>query len=150
MKKERNQRKKKNVISGNQPKVNQQCQKMKNPVKNEDANVFGMHIYSDDINANETIDLNEVSKKTKILGLDCEMVGAGSKGQRSILARVSIVDQFGQVLYDKFVTTKHKVSSNLKSPIFWILPRGIYSSKVRILFPTPRQKVQIFFPTFFF
>ena len=35
--------------------------------------------------------------------MDCEMVGVGSDGQDSILARVSIVNQFGQCIYDTFV-----------------------------------------------
>ena len=35
--------------------------------------------------------------------MDCEMVGVGEDGEDSILARVSIVNQFGQCVYDKFV-----------------------------------------------
>jgi hypothetical protein len=30
---------------------------------------------------------------TKVLAMDCEMVGAGSDGKRSILARVSLVNK---------------------------------------------------------
>lgn len=42
--------------------------------------------------------------------MDCEMVGVGTTGQDSILARVSIVNHFGHVLYDKFVAPREKVT----------------------------------------
>lgn len=35
--------------------------------------------------------------------MDCEMVGVGDKGEEDMLARVSVVNQHGQCLYDKFV-----------------------------------------------
>ena len=41
--------------------------------------------------------------------MDCEMVGIGWKGEDSMLARVSIVNQFGHCLYDKFVRPREKV-----------------------------------------
>jgi len=40
---------------------------------------------------------------TKALALDCEMVGIGSDGKESALARISIVNQFGKCVYDKYV-----------------------------------------------
>ena len=46
---------------------------------------------------------------TRVVGMDCEMVGVGTAGQESILARVSIVNHFGHVLYDKFVAPREKV-----------------------------------------
>ncbi|KAJ2519559.1 3'-5' exonuclease [Coemansia sp. RSA 1939] len=39
----------------------------------------------------------------KFLAIDCEMVGAGFKGSRAILARVSIVNYYGHVVMDTFV-----------------------------------------------
>merc|ERR1719357_510238 len=47
---------------------------------------------------------------TKVLGLDCEMVGVGRDGTDSILARVSIVNHFGHCVYDKFVAPREKVT----------------------------------------
>lgn len=41
--------------------------------------------------------------------MDCEMVGVGMNGEDSILARVSIVNQYGKVLYDKFVKPTEEV-----------------------------------------
>ena len=38
-----------------------------------------------------------------IVSLDCEMVGCGIKGKHSALARCSIVDYTGNIIYDSFV-----------------------------------------------
>ncbi|XP_042218005.1 RNA exonuclease 4-like [Homarus americanus] len=46
---------------------------------------------------------------TKVIAMDCEMVGVGMNGQDSILARVSVVNHFGKVLYDKFVQPMEEV-----------------------------------------
>jgi RNA exonuclease 4 len=47
---------------------------------------------------------------TKILAMDCEMVGTGSDGMNSVLARVSIVNFFGHCLYDKYVKPIEEVT----------------------------------------
>lgn len=47
---------------------------------------------------------------TKVLGMDCEMVGVGREATDSVLARVSIVNHFGHCVYDKFVTPREKVT----------------------------------------
>ncbi|XP_057367484.1 uncharacterized protein LOC130688516 [Daphnia carinata] len=47
---------------------------------------------------------------TKVLALDCEMVGIGSDGKESALARVSIVNQHGECVYDKFVLPGEEVT----------------------------------------
>ncbi|XP_078678185.1 RNA exonuclease 4-like isoform X2 [Branchiostoma floridae x Branchiostoma belcheri] len=47
---------------------------------------------------------------TRAVGMDCEMVGTGHRGSKSALARVSIVNQFGKCVYDKFVKPKEKVT----------------------------------------
>ncbi|WFD34903.1 3'-5' exonuclease [Malassezia cuniculi] len=44
------------------------------------------------------------------VALDCEMVGVGYKGCRSALARVSIVNWYGYVVYDTFVKPKEPVT----------------------------------------
>ncbi|XP_075247416.1 uncharacterized protein LOC142340612 isoform X2 [Convolutriloba macropyga] len=44
-----------------------------------------------------------LKEPTKFVGLDCEMVGALNSGNFSLLARVSIVNSHGHLLYDKFV-----------------------------------------------
>lgn len=45
-----------------------------------------------------------------IVGMDCEMVGVGLSGKTSVLARCSIVDYDGNVLYDKHVRPVEKVT----------------------------------------
>lgn len=47
---------------------------------------------------------------TDIIGLDCEMVGVGEGGVDSILARVSIVNQHGHPVYDKYVKPTETVT----------------------------------------
>lgn len=47
---------------------------------------------------------------TKVLALDCEMVGGGVGGQLSLLARVSIVNASGDVVYDTFVSPTERIT----------------------------------------
>ncbi|KAL8612750.1 hypothetical protein ACOMHN_033749 [Nucella lapillus] len=53
---------------------------------------------------------NAVTHATKALAMDCEMVGIGKDGEESILARVSIVNQHGHCVYDKFVKPREIVT----------------------------------------
>lgn len=46
----------------------------------------------------------------RILAMDCEMVGVGASGKTSVLARCSIVDYDGNVVYDKHVRPVEKVT----------------------------------------
>ncbi|PAV82231.1 hypothetical protein WR25_21815 isoform B [Diploscapter pachys] len=46
---------------------------------------------------------NERGPPTSVLALDCEYVGAGNDGTIDILARVSIVNENGKIVYDKHV-----------------------------------------------
>eukprot|EP00126_Sphaerothecum_destruens_P015615 Sdes_comp9643_c0_seq2m1136 len=50
------------------------------------------------------------SGPTKYLAMDCEMVGVGPKGCRSVLARCSIVNVHGRVVYDKYVKPTEKIT----------------------------------------
>ncbi|KAL7646819.1 UNVERIFIED_CONTAM: hypothetical protein RMT77_002075 [Armadillidium vulgare] len=52
---------------------------------------------------------NSFTGFTKAVAIDCEMVGGGLNGEIDILARVSIVNQFGNVLYDKYVKPRELV-----------------------------------------
>ena len=42
--------------------------------------------------------------------MDCEMVGIGDDGKESMLARVSVVNQYGCCIYDKFVKPTERVT----------------------------------------
>ena len=45
-----------------------------------------------------------------VVALDCEMVGVGPKGKISVLARVSVVDYYGNSLFDCFVHVEERVT----------------------------------------
>lgn len=47
---------------------------------------------------------------TPIVALDCEMVGVGPEGRQDELARVSVVNYTGDVLYDTFVRPREPVT----------------------------------------
>ncbi|XP_053197248.1 RNA exonuclease 4 [Scomber japonicus] len=47
---------------------------------------------------------------TRAVAIDCEMVGVGPDGEDSILARVSLVNQFGKCIYDKYVKPTENVT----------------------------------------
>jgi len=47
---------------------------------------------------------------TKTVAMDCEMVGVGVGGTDSILARVSIVNEYGYLIYDTYVAPTEKVT----------------------------------------
>lgn len=46
---------------------------------------------------------------TKAVAIDCEMVGVGPR-KVSALARISMVNQFGHTIYDKFVLPEEKIT----------------------------------------
>ena len=46
----------------------------------------------------------------RCVSLDCEMVGTGATGDFSMLARCSIVNHHGNVLYDSYVAPMDKIT----------------------------------------
>ncbi|CAG9790477.1 unnamed protein product [Diatraea saccharalis] len=52
---------------------------------------------------------NNKNRVTKFIAMDCEMVGIGHDGNDHMLARVSLVNKFGDCLYDKFVKAREEV-----------------------------------------
>lgn len=46
----------------------------------------------------------------RCVSLDCEMVGTGRTGDFSMLARCSVVNHHGNVLYDSFVAPMDKIT----------------------------------------
>lgn len=57
-----------------------------------------------------TRSLGQERGATPVLALDCEMVGVGPDGKRSMLARVCMVNAEGNVLLDTFVAPVEKVT----------------------------------------
>lgn len=50
-------------------------------------------------------------RPAKIVAMDCEMVGTGREGHRSELARCSVLDYDGEVLYDQYIQPCHRVTN---------------------------------------
>ena len=65
----------------------------------------------------------------RVVAMDCEMVGVGLSGKTSVLARCSIVDYEGHVLYDKHVRPVERVTD------FRTHVSGIRSSSLRNAIP---------------
>jgi len=74
---------------------------------------------------------------TKVVALDCEMVGVGLNGRQHALARVSMVNDKGDVIYDTHVAVKEQVTDyrTFVSGIHW------YDIKDAPSFESVRQKV---------
>jgi len=108
------------ILVGNKDKDKKQ-DKSKDKVKSS-ADPEGDEVWFDDVDPvlldmakskdpeEALVKNNSFKGVTKILGMDCEMVGVGTDGVDSILARVSIVNHFGNPLYDKFVAPREKVT----------------------------------------
>ncbi|NXO68592.1 REXO4 exonuclease, partial [Phainopepla nitens] len=61
---------------------------------------------------------------TRAVAMDCEMVGVGPQGEGSIVARVSIVNQFGKCVYDKYVKPTEKVT-DYRTAVSGIRPQNL-------------------------
>ncbi|KAK9320094.1 ribonuclease H-like domain-containing protein [Lipomyces orientalis] len=61
--------------------------------------------------SNRPVEIDETKTAIgKYVSLDCEFVGVGYEGKRSVLARVSIVNFYGAVVLDEFVRPEEKVT----------------------------------------
>ena len=78
---------------------------------------------------------------TKAVGMDCEMVGVGFKGEESVLARVSIVNHFGHCVYDKYVKPREKVT-DYRTHVSGIRPADIADGKSS--FKVPVVSISLF------
>ncbi|XP_006863889.1 PREDICTED: RNA exonuclease 4 [Chrysochloris asiatica] len=61
---------------------------------------------------------------TRALALDCEMVGVGPKGEESVAARVSIVNQHGKCVYDKYIRPTERVT-DYRTAVSGIRPENL-------------------------
>jgi RNA exonuclease 4 len=62
--------------------------------------------------------------KTRYVALDCEMVGIGTDGKKSALARVSMVDWDGNVMLDTFVQVPTRVT-DFRTHVSGVEPKHI-------------------------
>ena len=51
-----------------------------------------------------------MEEQAKYVALDCEMVGVGMRGTKSSLARVTLVNWTGDVIYDEFIQQEEIVT----------------------------------------
>lgn len=65
---------------------------------------------------------------TKKIALDCEMVGVGFDGKQHMLARVSVVNSHGHVVYDSFVAPQEKVM-DYRTPVSGVTPSDLKNGK---------------------
>lgn len=72
---------------------------IQNVTKNAINNLNGVSIKNNE----------QKNKLTKFIAMDCEMVGIGYDGNDHMLARVSLVNKFGDCIYDKFVKPREEV-----------------------------------------
>ncbi|CAG8502208.1 5741_t:CDS:2 [Paraglomus occultum] len=80
---------------------------------------------STNASSSHTTDETNTGKLTKVgkyIAIDCEMVGVGFEGQRSALARVSIVNYNGVVIYDKYVRPIERIT-DFRTEISGITPK---------------------------
>ncbi|XP_011151066.1 RNA exonuclease 4 isoform X2 [Harpegnathos saltator] len=64
---------------------------------------------------------------TKQIAIDCEMVGIGD-GTESMVARVSIVNKYGDCMYDKYVKPREKVV-DYRTPVSGIRPEQLLNGE---------------------
>ncbi|CAK1554280.1 unnamed protein product [Leptosia nina] len=60
-------------------------------------------------NTSKDLQNDKNNKLTKFIAMDCEMVGIGYNGDDHMIARVSLVNKFGDCIYDKFVKAREEV-----------------------------------------
>lgn len=117
------------TVDKKDPEVKKTAEKPEIWFEIDDANLLehSKHDDDDDMNKGQTSNTGRTDKAaeetssesgkkeiptglTGIVGLDCEMVGVGEDGSDSILARVSIVNQHGHPVYDKYVKPTETVT----------------------------------------
>ncbi|KAH9802410.1 RNA exonuclease 4 [Citrus sinensis] len=80
--------------------------------------------------------INDDFSLTDVVAMDCEMVGI-SQGNKSALGRVSLVNKWGNLIYDEFVRPVERVV-DFRTRISGIRPRDLRKAKD---FPTVQKKV---------
>jgi RNA exonuclease 4 len=80
------------------------------------------------------------AKITKTVAMDCEMVGVGENGKDSILARVSLVNQYSEVIYDKHVIPTEKVT-DYRTRVSGIRPEDLKKTNNAIEFTQAQKAV---------
>mmetsp|Transcript_10513 Transcript_10513/g.14843 ORF Transcript_10513/g.14843 Transcript_10513/m.14843 type:complete len:322 (+) Transcript_10513:34-999(+) len=81
-------------------------------------------------------------EKERYVAIDCEMVGVGPYASRSALARVSIVNWYGDVVFDTFVKVEEKVT-DYRTFVSGVRPSDLISEHA-LPYEECREKVENF------
>ena len=73
------------------------------------------------------VQLCMTEEESRFVALDCEMVGIGEGGTQSALARVSLVDYYGHVILDTFVTIEEEIT-DYRTSVSGITPELLSAS----------------------
>ncbi|XP_059661474.1 uncharacterized protein LOC132307668 [Cornus florida] len=82
----------------------------------------------DDTLPNPLITTSSDFSLTDTIAMDCEMVGISSLGNKSALARVTMVNKWGNVVYDEYVRPLDRVV-DFRTEISGIRPRDLRKAK---------------------
>ncbi|CAL0310173.1 unnamed protein product [Lupinus luteus] len=82
---------------------------------------------SDDSEINPLAPVNDDSSVTDAVAMDCEMVGVG-EGNKSALGRVTLINKWGNVIYDEFVRPLERVV-DFRTFVSGIRPRDLRKAK---------------------
>ncbi|OIV92434.1 hypothetical protein TanjilG_25164 [Lupinus angustifolius] len=82
---------------------------------------------SDDSEINPLAPTNDDSSLTDAVAMDCEMVGVG-EGNKSALGRVTLINKWGNVIYDEFVRPLERVV-DFRTFVSGIRPRDLRKAK---------------------
>lgn len=83
---------------------------------------------SNDSSLNNNFKSRRGKKITKAVAMDCEMVGIGDDGEGNMLARVSLVNSYGDCIYDKYVKPREKVV-DYRTPVSGIRPEDLKTAE---------------------
>ncbi|KAM3320646.1 RNA exonuclease 4 isoform X2 [Capsicum chacoense] len=83
---------------------------------------------SGDARPNPLIPTSSDSSVTDVIAIDCEMVGVSYVGNRSALGRVTLVNQWGNVIYDEYVRPAERVV-DFRTKISGIRPQHLKKAK---------------------
>ncbi|OAY85136.1 RNA exonuclease 4 [Ananas comosus] len=68
------------------------------------------------------------SSLTKVVAMDCEMVGVSSQGNKSALGRVTLVNSYGNVVYNEYVRPVERIV-DFRTSISGIRPKHMKKAK---------------------
>ena len=98
------------AVSANWKQLQSEMASKRRKVEDEEPKTSKRKINPEDAKTSSLVKEKSFKGVTRVLGVDCEMVGIGYGGKESVLARVSVVNHFGNVLYDAFVTPRESVT----------------------------------------